>query len=71
MIVVPAATPVTAPVPAPIDAMPELLLLHVPPATVLLRLVKEPAQTSSVPNTGESVGLTVTTMVVIQLPVSA
>jgi hypothetical protein len=51
MVEVPAATPVTTPeVATPIVATPVLVLLHVPPEVVLVRVVVADAHTVAVPD---------------------
>jgi hypothetical protein len=58
--------PVTMPVVAPTEAIPVLLLLHVPPEAALLSVVVDPEQTLSVPSMDVGKVLTVTTAVAIQ-----
>ena len=59
---------VTAPVPTPVtvdplmDAMDGLLLVQVPPETVLLNVVDEPRHTLVAPVIAAGTGFTVTTM---------
>src|ERR1017187_5057910 len=60
--------PVTIPV-GPTLAIPDALLLHVPPAVISLKDVVKPAHTVSVPNMAVGNGLTVTTCVSAQLPI--
>ena len=49
MVAVPVPAPVTEPVDEPIFAMPALLLVHVPPITVSVKVVLPPKQTPNVP----------------------
>jgi hypothetical protein len=65
IIAVPAKTPVAIPVAEPIVATDVLLLLHVPPAVLLLKEVARPVQTVVVPVIAVRL-LTVTTSVVRQ-----
>ena len=48
----------------PIVASAGLLLVHVPPVGVLDKVVVRPTHTSSIPDTGAGVGLTVNDVVV-------
>ncbi len=66
----PFATPVTRPVDKPTVANDPLLLLQVPPATPSLSCVVAPAHTVSVPVIAVAAGLTVTSIDVLQLPVT-
>ena len=66
MVVVPAATPVTTPVPPITVATDEVLLVQVPPALVLPRVVVKPAHTFMVPVMAAGNGLTVTAIVIWQ-----
>lgn len=59
----PADTPVTIPVNDPTVAKPVLLLVHVPPALVLLKAVVNPAHTLVVPVIDAGGGFTVTVVV--------
>ena len=61
----PAATPVTSPA-VPTVATAVLLLLHVPPVTVELKVVTDPGQTVAVPVSAGGKALTVTVAVVKQ-----
>lgn len=54
------------PVPAPTDAIPALLLLHVPPVVVLLSVVAEPTHTAAVPVMAAGSALIVTVTVLAQ-----
>ena len=65
MVALPPATPVTTPVAEPTVAMPVLLLLHVPPAVVLARVVDEPRQVDGEPVIAAN-GATETTVVALQ-----
>ena len=53
IVAVPSATPLTIPVEPPILAMPELLLLHVPPIVPSARAVVEPTHALSTPVIGK------------------
>ena len=69
MVAVPAATPVTTP--AATVAMPLALVVHVPPDTLSVKVVVEPAQTDAVPVIAAGVNgiaFTVTTWVTEALP---
>ena len=55
MVAVPTETPVTIPVANPTEATPETLLVHVPPAEVLLSVVVAPRHTNGVPDIGATV----------------
>ena len=55
--------PVSKPVVSPIDAMPVLLLLHVPPVVPSINVVVVPAQILSTPEIDDGMGLTVTIVV--------
>jgi len=59
MVVVPVVPPVTVPVEEPIAATDGLLLVHVPPATLSVKVVARPAQTGGEVMTDGN-GLTVT-----------
>jgi hypothetical protein len=59
MVAVPIATPVTTPVVLMV-AMPVLLLAHVPPARVLVRLMLDATHTAEGPAIADGNGLTVT-----------
>ena len=52
--------PLTIPVDAPIVATAVLLLLHVPPATVLLSVILDPTHTADVPVIAAGIAYTVT-----------
>ena len=65
MLTLPAATPVMTPVPDAV-AIAVLLLLHVPPATVLESVVVNPTQTLLVPVMDAGIGLTVTLVTEVQ-----
>jgi hypothetical protein len=69
MVAVPAATPVTTPV-EPTVATEVLLLLHVPPVTVSLKVVVDEVQTVAVPviEPADEDAPTVTTNVAVELP---
>ncbi len=58
--------PVTKPVVAPTEAIVALLLPHVPPVVASLSNVVNPAQTCSVPVTGDGAVFTVTIAVALQ-----
>jgi hypothetical protein len=60
MIAVPAETPVTTPVVEVTTATPVVLLLQVPPETVLVSVVRAPTHTEAVPDMTEGAALTVT-----------
>jgi hypothetical protein len=66
MLALPGATPVT--MPPDTVAMPVLLLLHVPPLTLLVNVVVDPSHTTDVPDMlpGDGAVLTVSTLVTIQ-----
>ena len=64
MVAVPAATPFTTPV-VPMVATPVLLLLHTPPAVVLLKVVVDPWHTDATPVIAAGNGFTVTVTVVL------
>lgn len=49
IVTLPAATPLTTPVPAPTVATDVLLLVHVPPGVVFVKVVAEPAHTVEEP----------------------
>ena len=66
MLGMPVATPVTTPVPEPTVAKAGLLLLHTPPAGVLLRLTEDVVHTLVVPVIAEGVALIVAVIVVKQ-----
>ena len=66
MVTVPAVTPVTIPVLAPTDAVPVLLLLHVPPVVAELSVVTAPVHTVDAPDIAAGNGLTVTTAITRQ-----
>jgi hypothetical protein len=65
IVAVPSVTPVTLPDVTPTETF-ELLLLHVPPDVVLVRAIVEPRHTVVAPAIGAGIGLTVTTVVVMQ-----
>ena len=67
VLVVNTTPPVTRPVAEPILAIPEALLLHVPPVVASLNVVVSPEQTLRVPSIAVGDGFTVTTAVTIQL----
>ena len=67
VLVVITTPPVTRPVAEPILAIPEALLLHVPPVVASLNVVVSPEQTLRVPSIAVGDGFTVTTAVTIQL----
>jgi hypothetical protein len=58
--------PVTMPLAEPTDAIEELLLLHVPPLTVLPKVVVLPRQTADEPDIADGNALTVTTLIAAQ-----
>ena len=64
----PAAAPVTTPVSDPTLAMLVLLLVHVPPPVVELRVVDEPAQTDDAPVIGAGPAETETFFVAVHPP---
>jgi hypothetical protein len=64
---VPADTPVTTPVDDTV-ALAVLLLLHVPPPTLAVKLLVLPTQTVSVPEIAPAVAFTVTILVVMAVP---
>jgi hypothetical protein len=66
MVAVPAETPAMSPVPLTV-ATPELLLLQVPPVVASATVVLLPAHTAAVPVIADGTGLTVTTLVTLQL----
>ena len=66
MVAVPALIPVMMPEVAPIVAIAVLLLVHVPPAAVLVSVVVEPIHTSAVPAIEAGKGFTVNEAVRIQ-----
>lgn len=65
MTVVPAVTPVTMPLSDPIVTLP-VLLVHVPPGTVLPNAAVAPTQTAADPVTGPGAVLTVSVVIVLQ-----
>ena len=69
MVVVPAVIPVTILVAVPIVATEVLLLAHVPPAVASLKVLVAPVQALGVPLIALGDVFTVTTVVVLQLPV--
>ena len=64
----PGEIPVTMPVALPTVAIAGLLLLHVPPVTVLLSVAVVPGHTLLFPVIVAGAGLTVTTMVLVTPP---
>lgn len=64
IIAVPLLMPVTTP-DASTDAFDGLLLVHVPPGTVLVRVVVEPTHTVLLPLIGPGVAFTVTDLVLL------
>ena len=66
MVAVPFATPVTTP-PTTL-ATPGLLLLHVPPVVLSVKVVVAPTHTESVPNIIAAVRFTVTVVVDVVVP---
>jgi hypothetical protein len=58
MVTVPAPTPVTTPDVLPTVANPVLLLVHIPPGTVLVRVVDAPWQTDVAPPIAAGNGVT-------------
>ena len=70
MMAVPDITPVTIPV-LPTEAVPEALLLHVPPPVRSVSVVVRPMHTVSGPVIPDGPGLTVTTAEAIQPVASA
>jgi hypothetical protein len=64
----PPATPVTIPLDEPTVALATVLLVHVPPASVLESAVVAPTHTVDVPVIAAGNGSTVTSVVAIQLP---
>ena len=66
MAALPEATPFTIPVDGSTVATEVVLLVHVPPETVLLSVVAEPIQTEAVPVIVDGSAFTVTTVVVLQ-----
>ena len=62
----PALTPVTTPDAVPTLAIEILLLLHVPPPEVLVKVDVAPTQTTGVPPIAAGVGLTVSPVHAIQ-----
>ena len=62
MVAIPPETPVTVPV-EPIAAIPELLLVHVPPTIPSASVVVSPTQTVAVPVIGFGNGLTVAVII--------
>jgi hypothetical protein len=63
---VPTASPVTIPDVVPIVATVTLLLTHVPPVSVLPKVVVNPRHTAGVPEIADGSGLTVNTLMVLQ-----
>lgn len=63
---VPPDTPVTTPDPVPTVAMPELLLLHAPPAVPSLNAIVKDGHTTEGPVIPDGKGLTVTVVVITQ-----
>lgn len=61
----PAAMPATIPLDEPTVAMPGLLVLHVPPAGVLFRVVLAPAHILNIPVTDVGFIFTVTMAVLL------
>jgi hypothetical protein len=70
MVVLPLPTPVTMPVDVPTVATLVVLLVQVPPVTLLERVIVDPAQTVAVPVMVPAVGavLTVTVNVAVAVP---
>ncbi len=68
MLAVPAEMPATTPVAAPTDATDVLPEVHVPPDTVLVRVVLVPAHIDAVPEIVPGIAFTVTVLVVIAVP---
>lgn len=69
--VVPADIPVATPVPMPIVPTAVVPLLHVPPANGWVSVVVSPSQTDNVPLIDTGAGVTVSTLVAVQPPLSA
>jgi hypothetical protein len=65
MVAVPVNIPVTTPV-GEIEAIAPLLLLHTPPATLLVIVAEAPIHTFDGPLTGPGARFTVTSLVVLQ-----
>ena len=63
MIAVPVVTPETIPVVAPTVATATLLLLHVPPPGLSVRVVVAPVQTSKDPVMPDVMGMTVIVLI--------
>jgi len=66
IVVVPGRIPPTLPEVAPTVAVVDVLLLHVPPVVTSARSVADPIHVCNVPVIEEGIGLTVTTIVVLQ-----
>ena len=64
----PPETPVTTPDAEPIVATEGLLLVHVPPVDVLLKVVVDPAHTTATPEIVDGKEFIVTTVVAVQVP---
>src|SRR4051812_13354161 len=60
--------PLTMPVPEPIVAISGLLLVHIPPVLLLLKVVVRPTHTTGIPVLAGGDRLTVTVVVARQLP---
>ena len=60
MVVVPAVAPVTRPVTEPIVALAVLVLLQVPPLTVLVRVTVKPVHTVAAPDITDGAVFTLT-----------
>ena len=65
IVVEPFDTPVTTPVKEPTDAIPELLLVHVPPDDALASVVVKPTHTLVVPVIAAGSGLIVTVVLAL------
>lgn len=68
IVALPAATPDTIPVLAPTDAIAALLLLHVPPLTVLVNVAVLPTQAFVLPPIADGLAFTVIVVVTAQPP---
>ena len=66
MTATPGATPETRPLEEPTDAADGLLLVHMPPAGVLVSIDEPPTHSEGLPDMGEGPAVTVTTVVVAQ-----
>ena len=66
MTATPGATPETRPLEEPTEAADGLLLVHMPPAGVLVSIVEPPTHNEGLPDIGEGPVVTVTTVVAWQ-----